>query len=93
MALAGENCLTTTRGMFLVKTNAEEPYAIGRAGDNDARAIDDDLKAVQNFLDENYARDFSDADNSLQLNTTENLLNHNQFTPEVILVSREKRLN
>lgn len=88
MAFAGQDCLTTTRGMFLVKTNAVEPYAAGRTGDNEARAIDDDLKAVQNFRDENYARDFSDADYSLQLNTAENLLNHNQFTPEVILINR-----
>lgn len=93
MALAGEDCLTTTRGMFLVRTNAEEPYATGRSSDNDAKASNDDLKAVQNFRDGNFVRDSSDADISLQPNIQENLLNHNQFTPEVILINGEKRLN
>lgn len=93
MALAGEHCLTTTRGMFLVKTHAEEPYATGRSSDNKAKASNDDLKALRNSRDENHARDLNDADNSLQFNTPENLLNHNQFTPEVILINGEKRLN
>jgi Lipase len=46
MLLAGENCAVTTRGMYLVKTNSEFPFAMGRA-DNDARRSrwsDDELK-------------------------------------------------
>lgn len=53
MLLAGENCdVTSSRGVYLVKTNSEYPFAMGRPQD-DARArlwSDDELKIQRNAL-------------------------------------------
>lgn len=48
MLLAGENCDVTTRGMYLVKTNSEFPFARGRADDGArSRRWDDDELKIQ----------------------------------------------
>lgn len=89
---AGEDCKLSSRGLFLVTTNSESPFAKGRFRDNigDPRlqTMNDDesksqLKRVGKYLDKlqqdlNVIEGFN--------NTFEKSSYHSQFVPEVILV-------
>lgn len=93
MALAGEDCKSSARGMFLVKTNSEYPFAKGwktfSVNDAQPRNLNDEWRTSKVVLENNW-RDLNDVDMSRSLwllkdirksNTTENNGRRSQPAP------------
>lgn len=95
--LAGDGCKSTSRGMFLVKTNSEFPFAMGRGSREAAkrRRSDEELntqlkvlaRVGEDLKSGKFPQDPNDIDNSSYINLMEKLSHHNQFRPEVFLIN------
>lgn len=99
LMLAGEDCKLSSRGLFLVDTNSESPFAKGRFPDNvgeprtqrlnddESKSLLGNLKRIRKYLDK-FPQDWSVLEGSTSNNTFEKSSDHSQFAPEVILVDK-----
>jgi pancreatic lipase-related protein 2 len=97
MLLAGANCEVTSRGMYLVKTNSDSPFAIGRANNdltsrrwrNDALKFQ--LKALKMVKEQiengNFREGFDDNEDDGYASVLEKLEGSNYRSPKVLSIN------
>lgn len=96
LILTGEDCKLSSRGLFLVTTNSESPFAKGRfrdnVGDPRTQSINDDesksrLESLERYFN-NFPQHLSVIEGSTSNNTFGKRSHHSQFVPEVVLVDK-----